>query len=59
MEAVFTTYTATYGLARTAIVCAFGYLTYRVLASRRRAAVSNADSTGYANRAYTVPEDRC
>ena len=59
MEADITTYAATYVLGRIAIVCAFGYLTYRVLASRRRAAVSNAGSTGYANQAYAVPEDRC
>lgn len=59
MEADITTYAATYVLARIAIVCAFGYLTYRVLASRRRATVGNADSTGYANQSYVVPDDRC
>lgn len=59
MEADITTYAATYVLARIAIVCAFGYVIYRVLTSRRRAVVVNADSTGYANQAFAVPEDRC
>lgn len=59
MEAEITTYATTYVLARIAIVCAFGYSTYRVLASRRQPAVVNADSKGYANQAHAAPEDRC
>ena len=59
MEADIATYAATYVLARIAVVCAFGYFIYRVVSSRRTAAVSDVNGRDYTRQAHVVPEDRC
>ena len=59
MEADIGTYAATYVLARIAVVCAFGYLIYRVLSSRRTAPVRNVSARRYGGQAHVIPEDRC
>lgn len=59
MEADIATYAATYVLARIAVVCAFGYFIYRVVTSRRTAAVSNVNDRDFTRQAHVVSEDRC
>lgn len=64
METDITTYAASYVLVRVAILCAFGYGIFRVLARSHKPATVAMESIrngGRINggRVYAVPEDRC
>ncbi len=56
MEPDITSYAASYVLARIAVMCAFGYFIFRIVARRRTAAVSNVNTAGCATRVHAVPE---
>ena len=64
METDISTCAASYVLVRVAILCAFGYGIFRVLARSHRPApvvMESMSNSGHVNggRVYAVPEDRC
>jgi hypothetical protein len=59
METDIATYAAGYVLARITLVCAFGYLVFRIVTRSRSDATGDARLSRIDGGTRSVPEDRC
>lgn len=59
METDIATYAAGYVLARVAVLCAFGYTVFSVIARSQSAMTGDVRSATRVGGAHSVPEDRC
>ena len=59
METDISMYAASYVLVRVALLCAFGYVFYRVLAKSRATVAEVVEISKDVELAHVVAEDRC
>lgn len=59
METDIATYAASYVLVRVALLCAFGYVFYRVLAKSQSTVAEVVKTSKDVELAHVVPQDRC